>query len=476
VNARNALGKHVALIGFMGAGKSTVGTEVARRLDRPFVDIDRQLEAQFQMSIGQMFLERGEPFFRAQEAETTLAALRRAPPAVLGLGGGALASQQVREALRAYAVTVLLDVDVDDAWDRVRGSERPLAQDEPQFRALHRERDPVYRDAADARARSVDDVVLGAGGVQIGVGLIERLGELVPGDGSVALVSDMRVAGIHGPAAQLALGERLALTHVLPPGEEAKTITASERLWRELALDRGGTIVALGGGCTSDAAGFAAATYLRGIDWVAVPTTLVGQVDAAIGGKTAINLPEGKNLVGAFHWPVATVIDPALLETLPERERSDGLAEVVKTGLLAGEQLWELPEPEAVECCAVFKVALCLRDPYDRGPREALNLGHTFAHALESAADHELSHGSAVALGLLAALRLSGLPTDDVEKVLRPKRVRVDFERAWAALRRDKKRREGLIRLVLLEAYGQPLLGQERPEEDVREALRALIA
>jgi 3-dehydroquinate synthetase len=209
---------------------------------------------------------------------------------------------------------------------------------------------------------------------------------------------------------------------------------------------------------------------------VAVPTTLVGQVDAAIGGKTAINLPEGKNLVGAFQWPVVTVIDPALLETLPERERSEGLAEVVKTGLLAGERLWELPEPEAVERCAVFKAALCLRDPCDRGPRQALNLGHTFAHALESAADHELSHGSAVALGLLAALRLSGLPTEDVEKVLRPKRVRVDFERAWAALGRDKKRREGRIRLVLLEAPGRPLVGQERPEEAVREALRALIA
>jgi 3-dehydroquinate synthetase/shikimate kinase len=476
VNARNALDRHVALIGFMGAGKSTVGPEVAKRFDRTFVDIDRELEAQFEMSIGQAFVEKGEPFFRAKEAETTVAALRSAPPAVLGLGGGSLASEQVREALRARAVTVLLDVDVDEAWRRVRGGDRPLAQDQLHFSALLSEREPLYRAAADATARSVDDVVLGAGGIHLGVGLIERLGELVPGEGPVALVSDMRVAGIHGPAAQLALGERLVSTHVLPPGEEAKTTVACEGLWRELTLDRSGTIVALGGGCTTDAAGFVAATYLRGIDWVAVPTTLVSQVDAAIGGKTAINLAEGKNLVGAFHWPVATVIDPALLDTLPERERSEGLAEVVKAGLLAGERLWELPEPEAVERCAVFKAALCLRDPYDRGPRQALNLGHTFAHALESAADHELSHGSAVALGLLAALRLSGLPTHDVEKALRPKRVRVDFERAWGALGRDKKRREGRIRLVLLEAPGQPLIGQERPEEAVREALRALIA
>ena len=119
---------------------------------------------------------------------------------------------------------------------------------------------------------------------------------------------------------------------------------AVERIWRELRLDRGGTIVAFGGGCTTDAAGFAAATYLRGLPWVAVPTTLVGQVDAAIGGKTAVNLPEGKNLVGAFHWPVRTVIDPRLLDTLPEEERRAGMAEVVKTGLLVGEPLWELSE------------------------------------------------------------------------------------------------------------------------------------
>src|SRR5207253_6956056 len=177
----------------------------------------------------------------------------------------------------------------------------------------------------------------------------------VPGDGRVALVTDPHVAGIHGAAAQLALGDRLASTYEVPAGEEAKTSAVVERLWRELRLDRGGTLVALGGGCVTDVAGFAAATYLRGIAWVPVPTTLVGQVDAAIGGKTAIDLPEGKNLVGAFHWPARVVIDPVLLETLPQRERREGLAEVVKTGLLAGEPLWQLPQPELVRRSASFK-------------------------------------------------------------------------------------------------------------------------
>ena len=183
---------------------------------------------------------------------------------------------------------------------------------------------------------------------------------------------------------------------------------------------------------------------MRGVAWAAVPTTLVGQVDAAIGGKTAIDLPGGKNLVGAFHWPARTVIDPALLETLPGAERRrEGLAEVVKTGLLAGEPLWELPEPEQVRRCAAFKAAVCLADPHDRGDRNQLNLGHTFAHALEAAAGYELPHGEAVALGLLAALRLSAAcPTRQaLEEVLEPcDRRRLTARRPgrrWRATRRQ---------------------------------------
>jgi 3-dehydroquinate synthetase len=275
---------------------------------------------------------------------------------------------------------------------------------------------------------------------------------------------------------QLALGPRLAETHELPPGEEAKTLAALDRVWQELRLDRSGTIVALGGGCTTDAAGFAAATYLRGIAWTAVPTSLVAQVDAAIGGKTAIDLPQGKNLVGAFHWPARTVIDPALLETLPEPQRLEGMAEVVKTGLLAGEALWELSDEELVRRCAAFKAAVCLRDPHEHGERAVLNLGHTFAHALEAAAGYQgLTHGRAVALGLLAALRLSGRDTDVVVEVLRPQPARVDRERAWEAMQRDKKARDGELRLVLLGDDG-PRTNVGVPEEDVRRELDRLIA
>jgi shikimate kinase/3-dehydroquinate synthase len=455
----------------MGAGKSTLGPEIARRLGRSFVDLDRELELALDSPIAQLFAESGETAFRVKEAKHTIDVLRRGEPAVVALGGGAVQSASVREALRDRAFTVQLDVDVDMAWERARGEERPLAQDETEFRTLFERRRELYGQTAQAIARDVDDVVLAAAGVRVGVGTLELLGALVPGDGAVALVTDPHVAGIHGAAAQLALGDRLQSTHEVPVGEEAKTHAVADRLWRSLRLTRDGTLVALGGGCVTDIAGFVAATYLRGIAWVAVPTTLVGQVDAAIGGKTAIDLPEGKNLVGAFHWPARAVIDPALLETLPDRERSEGLAEVVKTGLLSGEPLWELPQAELVRRCAAFKAAVCLRDPSDEGERAMLNLGHTFAHALEAGGGYErVAHGRAVALGLLAALRLSGRATDEVEGILRPKPVRVDPERAWAALQRDKKKG-----LVLLGDDG-PRWNVQLPDDEVRAALDELIA
>jgi 3-dehydroquinate synthetase len=292
-------------------------------------------------------------------------------------------------------------------------------------------------------------VILAAAGVHHEVGALEKLGELVPGDGPVALVADSTVMGIHGPRAQEALGERLASTHELPPGEQAKQIGVVERLWSELTLDRRGTIVALGGGALTDTAGFAAATYLRGIPWVAV------------------DLPQGKNLAGAFHWPARIVIDETLLSTLPERERRQGRAELVKTELLAGRGL-------DVRGAAAYKAALCVRDPHDRGVRQWLNLGHTFAHALEAGADFELTHGDAVALGLLAALRLSGRDTAGVEEQLAPQPVRVDRERAWEALLRDKKRSGGDINLVLLGDDGPCV--EARPADVVRAALYTLTA
>jgi 3-dehydroquinate synthetase len=451
--------KHVALVGFMGAGKTTV----ARSLGLPAVSTDDDVPI--------ALFEQGEPAFREREAEVVRTILARSAPVVVDLGGGAVTTPAVRELLRTHATVVWLDVDVETAWERVKGSDRPLAQDYDDFRRRYEERRPLYAEVADVVARDADDVVLAAAGIVVERGALQKLGQYI--DGSAALVTDPNVNGIHGMDAQLALGSKLAETHELPAGEEAKTLSALDRLWQELRLDRSGTIVALGGGCTTDAAGFAAATYLRGIDWLPVPTSLVAQVDAAIGGKTAIDLPQGKNLVGAFHWPARTVIDPDLLHTLPERERHEGMAEVVKTSLLTGENLHD---PLDVRRCAAFKAAVCLRDPRDHGERKQLNLGHTFAHALEAAAHYEgLTHGHAVALGLKAALKLSGRDTAPVDEILRPKPVRVDRERAWAAMQRDKKNVGGELRLVLLGDAG-PQWDVAVPAADARRALDELIA
>jgi shikimate kinase/3-dehydroquinate synthase len=464
----HALDRHLALVGFMGAGKSTLGAQAAVRLGRRFVDLDRELERSLRQTIPQVFGERGEAEFRELEAEVTLETLANERPAVVALGGGAVEAEEIRRALREHAFTVHVEVDPATAWTRVGGGDRPLAQDEQRFHALYEQRAPIYEQVAQAAASDVDDIVLAAAGIEVEDGLLARLPELV--DGELEVVADATVLGLHRPPLE-------APVHALRGREEAKSLGAVERLWRELRLGRDGTIVAFGGGCTTDMAGFAAATYLRGIPWVAVPTTLVGQVDAAIGGKTAVNLPEGKNLVGAFHWPERTAIDPLLLETLPESERRAGMAEVVKTGLLAGEPYWELPMDQLVRRCAAYKAAICLRDPYERGERAVLNLGHTFAHALEAAGDyHGPSHGEAVALGLLAALRLSDQDTSAVEQVLAPHPVRVNRDAAWAALARDKKSVNGSPRLVLLEAPGKPVTGVELPEQQVRAALDALIA
>jgi 3-dehydroquinate synthetase/shikimate kinase len=436
-----AVDRHIALIGFMGAGKTVVGEEVARRTGRPFVDTDAEIEARHG-PITELF-DRGEEEFRRLERDIVDEALSAGEPSVIALGGGAF------EAARSdRALAVLIDVDVDTAWERSRQTGRPLAHEETAFRALFAARD--YRSVADAVAEDADGVLLAALGIRIGGG---------KADGDVLLIDprlrELRTFGL----------DQTITVH-------EKTLAEAWRVWSELRLGREGTIVAYGGGTTTDLTGFVAATYMRGVRWTALPTTLVGQVDAAIGGKTAIDLPQGKNLVGAFHYPDLVVIDPRELETLPEDERRNGMAEVVKTGLLAGRPLWELPEEEMIRACAAFKAEVCLGDPYERkGRREVLNLGHTFGHALEAASNYEVPHGEAVALGLKAALELSGI---EIDHPLDPQPVRVDRERAWAALERDKKVRRGRIRLVLLEALGKPVVREVEPDE-ARAALDELI-
>jgi shikimate kinase/3-dehydroquinate synthase len=481
----HALDRHIALAGFMGAGKTTLGEELARALGRPFVDVDAEIEREAGETIADIFRLSGESEFRRREEDRIRVELAQGRPSVIALGGGALGAPGTRELLRERAFTIFVEVAIEEAWRRVAGGdERPLATDEKNFRALYEERLPTYRECADATCADLESAVLAAGGAEVAPAALARLGELVPAEGRVALVVDRNVARLYGKPAKEALSRRLASVHELPEGERAKSFSSFEQLLEDLSLERGDTIVGLGGGCTTDLAGFAAAVYLRGIDWVSVPTTLVGQVDAGIGGKTAINLKAGKNLAGAFHWPIRAVIDPDFLASLPPEQRREGLAELVKHGLLMGERLWELPDEQMVRRSAVYKLGVVLRDPYEHSVRAVLNLGHTFAHALEAGGAYgRPTHGEAVALGLVGALRISeeryGLDPswlEAVEQVLGPKPAPVDRERAWTALYRDKKVAGGTPRFVLLEAPGKPVYGIELPEDEARRALDGLIA
>jgi len=411
-----AVDKHLALIGFMGAGKTTIGRELARLTHRPFVDTDEEIEKRFG-PIHELF-ERGEAEFRRIEEQVVAEALA-GPTAVIALGGGAVLSEATRKRLRRTAWVAWVTVGVETAWSRVRDSGRPLAGNREQFDRLFDERSGLYDVLAQGTGESAESVLLES--------LHVIFSSSIACD--AAVITDERVASLHALETD---GAVKLTTLLVPAGEQAKTLAVVERLWQELDLGRDGWIIGFGGGSTTDVAGFTAATYLRGVQWVAVPTTLVGMVDAAIGGKTGVNTEEGKNLAGAFHFPYEVRIDHRFLDTLPAEERRAGMAEVVKTGLLAAKELWSLPDEELIRGCAAFKAAVVLSDPYEReGRRAILNLGHTFAHALEAGSGYELRHGDAVALGLLAALRLSGKPTDVVEEVLAPRPAPVDRDRAW---------------------------------------------
>ena len=448
-----AIHRHVALVGFMGAGKSSLGAEAAASLGRPFLDVDLELERELRDDDRGHLGRARRARFRELEEDLTVEALAEPVPADARARGRRCPLRARAESLRDRALTLLVDVEVEEAWRRVRnGGDRPLARDEELFRRLYEARAdlPGGRGRADAGRRR-DRARGGRDPCRDGcAGPPRRARPRWRPDRARLRPPRRRDPRRRCPARPRRPPRHDARTFA---GRGREALDEVARLWDELQLERSGTLVALGGGCTTDAAGFAAASYLRGIPWVPVPTTLVGQVDAAIGGKATVNLAGGKNLVGAFHWPVRTLIDPALLATLPEGQRLEGMAEVVKTGLLAGERLWELPEPELVRRCAAYKAAVCLRDPHDPGPAErAQPRAHVRARVEAAGGYGAVSHGRAVALGLLAALRLSGVDEEPVRRMLDPRPVHVDRERAWAALQRDKKARDGAVRLVLLDA------------------------
>ena len=282
---------------------------------------------------------------------------------------------------------------------------------------------------------------------------------------------------------------------MIMPGEQSKTIAHAEIVWTELAragMTREDVLVALGGGVVGDLGGFCAATYQRGVRYVQVPTTLVAQVDSAYGGKTGVDLAEAKNYVGAYHQPSAVIADTRTLDSLPAEELAAGYAEVVKTALIAGGELWErvragaVPtDPGLIAACALTKLRIVAQDERDAGLRQVLNLGHTVGHAIETTTGYaRYRHGEAVGLGLLAALRLGGRADlrDEVEALLRARGLPtaldgVDPDAVVMATARDKKRvGEGPVPFVLLSAPGEPRPGCVVEPRDLIAAVRELAA
>jgi shikimate kinase/3-dehydroquinate synthase len=500
VEAAHGLGhRALVFVGFMGAGKTSAARAAAAALGAKAVDSDQVIEERLGTTIDEYFASHGERAFREVEEQVVSELLESPPSPVISLGGGSVTAERVRAALARHTV-VLLDTDADTAWQRA-GGRRPLARDRARFDALYDERRPLYERLADVvlpssarevvrralpAARELPDgakllwATTASGEYPVYVGAGVR--SLSPLAGRGVTVSDRTVAELHGPADVL-----------VDPGESAKTLANAERVLRDLAahgLDHDGHVVALGGGVVGDLAGFCAAVYQRGVPVVQVPTTLVAQVDSAYGGKTGVDLPEGKNYVGAYHQPAAVLADPAVLSTLPQEELAAGWAEVVKTALIAGGGLWKrvrhgepAPDRNLIVSCARTTLGVVAADERDGGRRQALNLGHTVGHAIETVTGYtRYRHGEAVGLGLLAALTLSSQPAlrDEVQNLLEvaglPTRVDADLDAdaVLEAVGRDKKRRGGKVGFVLVDAPGRVRTGCAVGDDEVRAALAEL--
>lgn len=504
----------ICFVGFMGAGKSSA-LAAARAAGMEATEIDDLMEEALGMSIAEAFERDGEEAFRARESEVVGSLLEQAEGGAIALGGGSVLSERVREALGRHVV-VWLRIDAEEAWERIAGTDRPLASDEATFAQLLGVRLPLYEALADAIlpagdrgliARALPSLLAlaelpsdtkmlwatsasGEYPVFVGPGLL-GIGPW-PLPGGRFCITDRSVGELYGERL-----EPLAATVAVEPGETAKTMAEAERVLRELSragMTREDHVVALGGGVVGDLAGFCAHVYQRGVPVVQVPTTLVAQVDSAYGGKTGVDLPEGKNYAGAYHLPAAVIADTATLATLPAEELAAGFVELLKTGLLAGGELWESVrslerlDPKSlaplVFACAHYKCEVVAADERDAGLRAVLNLGHTVGHAIEAASGYEhYRHGEAVGLGLLAALRLSGASElrDEVESILSRHGLPVSLDRAidveatLDALQRDKKRTAAGVGFVLLAEPGAPRTGQLVDPAKVRSAVEELV-
>ncbi len=534
-------GRSIVLVGLMGAGKTSIGRRLAARLGLPFRDADAEIEAAAGCSIPEIFARFGEPAFRDGERRV-IRRMLAGDPLVLATGGGAFMDAETRAAIRGEAVSIWLRAPLPVLLRRVAGrTHRPLLNSGDPAEILRRlmdQRQPVYAEAdiiVDCGDDSPDhttatvlnalmdwspprrlSLALSAASydVVVGDGLVARAGALlapVLPQKRAVIVTDAQVAALHLPALQAGL-DATGFRHdtiTVPAGETTKNFETFGQVVDQvldLGVERRTAVIALGGGVVGDLAGFVAATTLRGLPFVQVPTTLLAQVDSSVGGKTGINMRQGKNLLGAFHQPHMVLADTATLATLPRRELQAGYAEIAKAGLIGDAAFFDWCEAngaavvagdraaqaEAVLRACAFKAMVVGDDERETKPndgRALLNLGHTFGHALEAELGYgAILHGEAVATGIGLAFRLSaklGLcPPDEAERVVThmaaiglPAEMhqlnrRLSASRLIGHMRKDKKMRDGQLAFVLVRGIGQAFTRRDVPPEAVTDLLR----
>ena len=535
-------GRSIVLVGLMGAGKTSIGRRLAARLGLPFRDADQEIELAAGCTIPEIFARYGETAFRDGERRV-IRRLLAGDPMVLAFGGGAFMDSQTRDATRAEATSVWLRCTLPTLVRRVAGRDnRPLLAGrdrEDVLRQLMETRYPIYAEAdvivdcgdepPDITTAGVMDaliewkparrlhVVLSSTSydVVIGDNLLARAGALLaprlPQKRAV-VVTDQTVAGLHLQTLMDGLAQTAirATSIVVKGGEASKSMDTYLDVVDQLleaGVERRTAVIALGGGVVGDLAGFAAATTLRGLPFVQIPTTLLAQVDSSVGGKTGVNTRRGKNLVGSFYQPRMVLADTGTLGTLPPREMRAGYAEIAKAGLVGDAAFFAWCErhgqaviagdreaqAEAIKRACAFKAAVVGDDEREEKPndgRALLNLGHTFGHALEAEYGYDggLLHGEGVAVGLGLAFKLSarlGLcPPADAERVIAHVSavgLTADLSmlnRRFSAaglighMRRDKKMRDGALHFVLARGIGQAFTSADVPLDAVTELLR----
>lgn len=534
--------KHLFLIGNMGVGKSTVGSLIAQRLSRPFYDIDTEIERATQKTILQIFAEQGEQTFRAIESQTLARIASLKTPSVIACGGGAVLDDANRALMRQSGWLIYLKASVETLLSRIPDPRsRPLLDPDPSKRlqAIAQQREPLYQQAdwiIETDTLSIDQVVDALARLFAPTPETPITVTVLPNDPNrytVAISPALR----HAIAAHLRLlgtPTRIALlthphltafaqpiadawhqhgvptfTFTLPSGERIKNLRTVERLHRALAqngIDRQSWLIVVGGGVLGDVGGFVSATYMRGIPCVQVPTTLLAQVDSSIGGKVGVDLPEGKNLVGAFHQPMAVFIDPEMLSTLPNRHWRNGFAEMLKYGVALQPGLWQRlrtmieqgwltprrvrKEPHGwillIARCVQIKSAVVSADERDTSGRRALlNFGHTVGHAIERALGYRgWLHGEAIAVGMVVEAQIGvllGFTPQEVCEELRSTLnsaglptvlPAIDSDTLLSAMHTDKKRVGEHLHIVLLKSVGNAELVRNIPTEVIREALK----